>query len=513
MPRREGPPGPTINLDHAATTPPLRAVQATVERFLEIYGSVHRGAGLKSQAASAAYEEARAIVGRFVGARPAQHQVIFTRNTTEALNLLAHRLRLRPGQVILSSALEHHSNDLPWRAVAPVVYVSSTAEGALDEDHYAALLRQHAGRVRLVTVTGASNVTGHLPRIHRLAELAHAAGAEIAVDAAQLAPHRPIDIGDMGDPAHLDYVAFSGHKLYAPYGVGALVGRADTFALGAPLLVGGGSVRRVTPQIVDWADGPARDEAGTPNAVGAIALAAACQQLSQLGMGAIAAHEADLTTDALDALARVPGLWLYGDADPAQAATRLGVIPFCVEGYDPHLVAAILSYEEGIAVRSGSFCAQPYVRRLLALEQVGCEPGKAGLVRASIGLDTTGAEIDLLTRALQAITAGSYDGLYRYDARQGAYMPIDGPPAPEFAVCAAVALRPTRPAIAVSGSAAIGIPPRRAGRSRLGGIPCWQPRASARRRPGDLFALRRGFRVTNFTLQSCRPSPPSPLLP
>jgi selenocysteine lyase/cysteine desulfurase len=431
LPRRAGPPAPAVNLDHAATTPALQSVQATVERFLGVYGSVHRGAGLKSQTASAAYEEARAIVGRFVGARAGQHQVIFTRNTTEALNLLARRIGLRPGQIILCSELEHHSNDLPWRAVAPVVHVRATAEGALDEDHYRSLLRQYAGRVRLVALTGASNVTGHLPNIHYLATLAHAAGAEIAVDAAQLAPHRPIDIGDLGDPAHLDYVAISGHKLYAPYGAGALIGRADTFALGAPLLAGGGTVRRVTSQSVEWADGPARHEAGTPNAVGAVALAAACQALGQLGLGAIAAHEAELTAYTLDALARVPGLWLYGDPDPAQAHTRLGVIPFCVDRYDPHLVAAILSYEDGIAVRSGSFCAQPYVRRLLDNEQAGCEPGLTGLVRVSVGLATTTDEIDRLARLLHAIAAGSYDDRYTYDEQHGAYVPIEGVPALE----------------------------------------------------------------------------------
>jgi cysteine desulfurase / selenocysteine lyase len=216
LPRHDGPPTSAIHLDHATTTPPLCAIQAMVIRFLEIYGGVNRGAGLKSQAASAAYDEARAIVSGFVGARPEQHQVIFTRNTTEALNLLAHRLRFRSGQVVISTEIEHHSNDLPWRKAAPVVYVRTTNDGALDEDHYAALLHHYAGRVRLVTLSGASNVTGYLPRIHHLASMAHAAGAEIAVDAAQLAPHRAIDMGDLSDPAHLDYVAFSGHKLYAP---------------------------------------------------------------------------------------------------------------------------------------------------------------------------------------------------------------------------------------------------------------------------------------------------------
>lgn len=424
LPRRDGPAGPAINLDYAATTPPLRAVHAAAERFLAVAGSIHRGAGLKSQAASAAYEAARTVVGRFVGARPGQHQVVFTRNTTEALNLLARRIALRPGQLIISTELEHHSNDLPWRQVAPVLHARCTSDGALDLDHVAALLRANRGRVRLLAVTGGSNVTGHLPPIHDLAALAHAHGAEIAVDAAQLAPHRPIDLGDLDDPAHLDYVAISGHKLYAPYGGGALIGRADTFRSGAPLLAGGGTVRSVTLDTVVWAEGAGREEAGTPNAVGAIALAAACQALSAIGLEAIAAHEIALTRYALEALAHVPGLWLYGDPDPAGADTRLGVIPFCLERYDPHLVAAILSYDYGIAVRSGSFCAHPYVRRLLAEERAGCEVDQPGLVRASIGLGTTVAEIDTLVAALRAIAAGDYDGIYERDTIRGDFRPI-----------------------------------------------------------------------------------------
>lgn len=428
LPQRNGRLAPAINLDNAATTPPLAAVQATVDRFLAYYSSVHRGAGLKSQTASAAYEEARSIVGQFVGARAGQHTTIFTRNTTEALNLLAHRLKLKAGDVIISTELEHHSNDLPWRAVAHVVHVRATPKGTFDEADFRALLRQYAGRVRLVAVTGGSNVTGYLPPIHQLATLAHSHNAQIVVDAAQLAPHRRIDIGDLADPAHLDYVALSGHKLYAPFGAGALIGRADTFALGAPLLAGGGSVRRVTDTLVDWADGPAREEAGTPNAVGAIALAAACLALNELGVAAIAAHEAHLTARALDQLASIRGLWLYGDPDPAHAAERLGVIPFCIEHYDSHLIAAILSYEYGIAVRSGSFCAQPYVRRLLNLDRAGCEQGLPGLVRASFGLYTSEEEVDTLTDALRAIADGRFDGRYTLDQARGGYLPVGWQP-------------------------------------------------------------------------------------
>lgn len=444
LPQRNGHSAPAINLDHAATTPALQQVHATVERFLAVYGSVHRGAGLRSQAASAAYEDARAVVGEFVGARPGQHQVIFTRNTTEALNLLAARITLRPGQVIISSELEHHSNDLPWRALGPVLYVRAHRDGSLDLEHYAALLQEYAGRVRLVTITGGSNVTGHLPPIHDLAALAHAHGAEIAVDAAQLAPHRRIDIGDLADPRHIDYVALSGHKLYAPYGAGALIGRADTFAQGAPLLRGGGSVRTVTASEVVWADGPGREEAGTPNAVGAIALAAACLALNAIGLEQIVAHETALTAYALEALARVPRLWLYGDPDPATATSRLGVIPFCLEDHDPHLTAAMLSYEAGIAVRSGSFCAQPYVRRLLKRDESGCEAGLPGLVRVSIGLTTSEAEIDRLVDVLHCIAAGDYDEFYSFDAARNSYAPIGWAIAPEtlFQLRGAAVLQP-----------------------------------------------------------------------
>ncbi|HEU4323849.1 MAG TPA: aminotransferase class V-fold PLP-dependent enzyme [Roseiflexaceae bacterium] len=414
-----------VNLDHAASTPALRAVQATVDRFLAWYSSVHRGTGFASQLSTGAYEEARAAVAAFVRARPDQHAVIFGANTTWALNKLARRIPFRPGDVVISSELEHHANDLPWREVAQVAYVRADARGRLDEDHYAALLRRYAGRVRLVAITGGSNVTGVLPPIAGLAEQAHAAGAEIAVDCAQLAPHRPIDMGDLDDPAHLDYIAFSGHKLYAPFGCGVLVGRRDTFARGTPDTVGGGTVRSVSAEAVEWADAPARDEAGTPNVVGAVALAAAALALQRIGLAAVAAHEAALTAYALRRLAAVPGLRLYGDSDPARAAERLGVISFALDGVDHRLVAAALSYEYGIAVRAGAFCAHTYVRRLLdeANAEAGCgTAGALGLVRVSFGLASSHSDIDRLADALAAVARGATAD-YHFDQREGGYRP------------------------------------------------------------------------------------------
>lgn len=415
-----------INLDHAASTPALGSVHAAVERFLGWYSSVHRGTGFASQLSTHAYEEARAVVGGFVGARPEQHAVIFGANTTWALNKLARRIPFQPGDVVISSELEHHANDLPWRGVAQVAYVRADAQGALDEEHYAALLQRYAGRVRLVTITGGSNVTGVLPPLARLAEQAHAAGAEIAVDCAQLAPHRPIVMGDLDDPTHLDYIAFSGHKLYAPFGCGVLIGRRDTFAHGTPDTVGGGTVRSVRPEAVEWADTPARDEAGTPNVVGAVALAAAALALQRLGLATVAAHEAELTAYALQRLGAMPGLRLYGDNDPAHAIERLGVLSFTLDGIDHRLVAAVLSYEYGIAVRAGAFCAHPYVRRLLATTaETGCGSSAAqGLVRVSFGLASSRNDIDRLTDALTAVARRAYQGDYRFDPHEGGYRPL-----------------------------------------------------------------------------------------
>lgn len=429
-----------INFDNAASTPALRAVADTVTRFLDWYSSVHRGAGFKSQLATQVYEEARHIVGRFVGADPAQHAVLFGKNSTEALNKLARRIPFKPGQIVLCSELEHHSNDLPWRQVARVVTIRVDAQGRLDAEHYAYLLRRYAGQVRLVAVSGGSNVTGAIPPVHALATQAHAVDAEIVVDCAQLAPHRPIAIGDLADPAHLDYVVLSGHKLYAPFGSGALIGRKDSFAQGVPEMVGGGTVQVVTDTEVIWAAAPAREEAGTPNVVGAVALAAAVTALQELGMAHIAAHEAELTAYALRRLAEVPGLRLYGESDPEQAHTRLGVVPLALAGVAHGLTAAVLSCEYGIAVRNGTFCAQPYLRRLLGIDATegGCTETPAtggaarslpGLVRVSFGLYNTTDEIDSLVEALQVIARGAYRGQYSHDPRCGAYRPEGWAPA------------------------------------------------------------------------------------
>ncbi|HZY40983.1 MAG TPA: aminotransferase class V-fold PLP-dependent enzyme, partial [Anaerolineae bacterium] len=265
------------------------------------------------------------------------------------------------------------------------------------------------------------------------------AGAQILIDAAQLAPHRRIAMGALDDPAHLDYVTISAHKMYAPYGTGALIGRKDTFEQGEPEYRGGGTIEIVTLEHVEWASPPDRDEAGSPNVIGAVALAAAIKTLNKIGLNVIADHEAELTAYALDALSDIDGMHIYGDTDPRTAATRLGVIPFNLNGLSHFLVAAILGDEWGIGVRNGCFCAHPYLLHLLGLS--GEESNRVrrdilannradmpGLTRISFGLYNTAEEVDVLRQALINIARGKYYGRYVQDARSGEYHAVNWKP-------------------------------------------------------------------------------------
>lgn len=434
VPLLDGRRRPYINLDNAASTPPLRSVRDGINEFLDYYASVHRGTGFKSQLSTWAYEQARQRCLAFVGADPHTHTCVFVKNTTEAINKLARRMALGPQDLVLTTTMEHHSDDLPWRAACEVRHVGLLPDGRLDEEDFDRQLAEHGSRVRLVAVTGASNVTGYLNPLHRLARKAHAAGAWILADCAQLAPHRPVDVRADTDPEHLDFVALSAHKMYAPYGTGALIGRTAFFEAGVPDVVGGGTVEVVTIEDVAWAGPPDREEAGSPNVVGAVAMALAIAELQSIGMAAVAQHEAELTEHALRRLTEVPGLQLYGDPHPGRAAERLGVIPFSLDGRSHFEVAAILGHEHGIGVRSGCFCAHPYVLHLLGLnrEQAaesrrrileGDRRDMPGMVRASFALYNTLQEVDALVEALLAITRGDVGGRYTQDAHTGEYVP------------------------------------------------------------------------------------------
>lgn len=421
-----------INIDNAATTPPFQAVMQAINDFAPWYSSVHRGSGYKSRFSTELYEDAHTCVRDFVHGHPDEHVVIFGKNTTEAINKLSYRLILRKTDIVLISHMEHHSNDLPWRKRATVKRIHMLPDGGIDTADFLRLLDKYSTRIKLVAITGASNVTGHLPDIHWFARQTHTVGAEIFIDCAQLAAHRPIDVKRLSDIEHLDYIAFSAHKTYAPFGCGALVGRRDTFTRGTPEYVGGGTIASVTTTRVDWALPPDSDEAGSPNVIGAVALAAALKTLRTIGMDRIAAHEALLTKHALSGLRHVPGIRVYGDQNPQHAATRSGVIPFTLSNVPAQLVAARLGFEWGIGVRSGCFCAQPFVMSLLGLNANHARnrilhnrrDTVEGLVRISFGLYNTLEEIDTCVRALTSIARGQH-APYAVDRYTGIYTPMD----------------------------------------------------------------------------------------
>ncbi|WP_025618563.1 aminotransferase class V-fold PLP-dependent enzyme [Salinispora cortesiana] len=390
-----------INLDYAASAPCAQAAADAVTALLPWYASVHRGAGALSQHCTQAYEQARQTVGDFFGARPDDH-VVFTRNTTDALNLLARALPA--GTTVVTFGGEHHANLLPWPrgpVRLPIPEHPAGAVRALD----AALgeLRRGADREPpvLVAVTGASNVTGERWPVAELVQVARRHRARIVVDAAQLAPHAPVDLRALD----LDYLAVSGHKLYAPFGAGVLIGRADWLDAAPPYLAGGGATSHVgvATHDVRWVAGPARHEAGTPNLLGAVALAAVCDALASADRAALHDAEQRLLDRLRAGLAELPDaveLHAFGPAAP-----RVGIVSFVLAGRDSAEVAAHLARQHRIGVRDGLFCAHPFARRLLteASARSGRRDLPATALRASIGLGSTREHVDQLLAALATL--------------------------------------------------------------------------------------------------------------
>jgi selenocysteine lyase/cysteine desulfurase len=420
-----------VNLDNAASTPPLVAAQEALNRFAPWYASVHRGTGFKSQLSTHIFEAAREAMARFVGADLDSHVVVFVKNTTEALNKLSHALGA-DGTRVYTTIMEHHANMLPWRVWASGVrYIATDGDGRLDLDDLARQLADApSDRPRLVALAGAYNVTGVTPPIHEVARLAHRYGARLLVDGAQLVPHMPVNMRGSGPDDAIDFLVFSGHKLYAPYGTGVLIAPRDAFH-GLPDQLGGGIVDLVTLENVIWSEVPEREEAGSPNVMGVVALYAAVEKLTELGMANLARHEEALTGYALERLTEVPGLRVLG---PKTAEARVGAISFVLPRVSHMLVASILSYEWGIGVRAGCFCAHPGMAYLLGVSPEDIASlevqilqhekfGVPGATRASLALYNSAADVDTLVEALQAIAAGQYSGKYLLDRATNEYMP------------------------------------------------------------------------------------------
>jgi cysteine desulfurase / selenocysteine lyase len=381
---------PLSYLDSAVTSQkPRQMLDAMVEFYETSYANVHRGVYTLSERSTAAFEGARNKVARFVNA-PSSRELIFTRNATEALNLVAYAWgmsNLGPGDVVVVTELEHHSNFVPWQYVAgrtgaKLAMLSITDSGELDLDRLDEVAKQ--GNVKVVANNLVSNALGTINPVERLSTWAHEQGAIMVVDAAQAAPHHPVDVQALG----CDFLAFSAHKMCGPSGVGALWGRAEILQAMEPFNLGGHMIRKVRFEGTTWGDLPHKFEAGTSPIAEAVAFGAAVDYLNEIGLPAIEQHEQELAGRALEQLGEIPGVKLYGP--PVER--RAGIVSFNVEDVHPHDVAQILDLD-GIAIRAGHHCCQPLMARL----------GVAATNRASFYLYSIPEEVDRLVESIHKV--------------------------------------------------------------------------------------------------------------
>lgn len=356
---QEGAPGqPLVFLDSAASSQRPQAVLDAIQHYeTHLHANVHRGVHLLSRRATEAYEAARADVARFLNA-PSVDEIVFTRGTTEALNLVAHTWgqSLGEGDEIVLTAMEHHSNIVPWQLVAQrtgavIRVVPVLPDGSLDMDAYRALL---GPKTQVVSMVHVSNALGTINPVREICRLAHEHGAIAIIDGAQAVPHQPVDVQELG----ADFYAFSGHKMYGPTGIGVLWGRMSLLSELPPWQGGGDMIETVSFDGSTWAAPPARFEAGTPNIAGAVGLGAAVRWMESVGREAIAAHEAELLRVGTAGMLEIPGVHLVGTA-----ADKAGVISFLVDGLHAHDVGTLLD-EQGIAVRTGHHCTMPLLAAL-----------------------------------------------------------------------------------------------------------------------------------------------------
>ncbi len=380
---------PLVYLDSAASSQKPRQVLEAMQNYYErTHANVHRSIHTLGEEATEVYEAARDAVRVFVGAR-FREEIIFTRGTTDGINIVARALALtlKPGDEILVTEMEHHSNLIPWQMIcrergAVVKAVPVVGEGVLDLDAFGRLL---SPRTRLVAIAHVSNVLGTINPVTDMTRRAHEAGALVLLDGAQAAPHLSLDVVGTG----CDFYVFSAHKMLGPTGIGVLYGRREVLERLEPGLGGSEMIKEVWIDHAQWNDLPWRFEPGTPPIAEAVGLHAAVDYLDKLGMARVEAHERALCRLAIDALERIPGVTLYG---PRHAELRGAVVAFNVEGIHPHDGAALLD-ERGIGVRAGHHCAQPLMRRL----------GIVGTLRASFSVYNTAAEIERLSEAVQSL--------------------------------------------------------------------------------------------------------------
>ena len=395
-----------INFDNAATTPVLKKVMKAVLKASENYGSIARGDGQKSQYSSDLYEECRRYVIEYFNAPLNKYTAIFIGNTTEGINKLSNILIENKNDIVITSRMEHHSNDLPWRGKCDLKYVEVDEKGRIIMEELEEMFSIYQDRIKYVTITGASNVTGYITDIRRVAKLAHKYGAKLIVDGAQLVPHRAINICGKEDDDYIDFLIFSAHKVYAPFGSGAIIGLRDELEKYPPDTKGGGTVERVLDDEIIWLSTPEKNEAGSPNFFGAVALMQALKEMNKIGLELIESNEKKLLKMLIDGMKNFERVILYGDNENIE--DRLGIMVFNIDRLCYEMVGEYLASIRGIAVRQGGFCAHPYTRRLLGIKNDEIEEyikknGMPGMVRVSLGAYNSEKEVNIFLETIEYI--------------------------------------------------------------------------------------------------------------
>jgi len=430
VPCVDGTERPCLPFDAASATNALPQVLDAVEGFLPWYSSAEHGVGYKAQASVLAYQSARLAALAFAGRGPDSGDVaVICPNATGAIHHLAERLRLSSGDVVVTTVAEHHANLLPWSRAASCRYVECGQDGTFEPADVAAALDQRPVP-RLLAITGASHVTGWLPPLGEIIAAAHDRGVPVLVDAVQLAPRRPL-------PAEADFLVWSGHKMYAPFGTGVLIGPRRVLAAGDQSLPGSGAAPVPGLNDVTRMARPEREEPGSPNVIGAVALGAGIGALESIGWPAIIGHDVRIARSLRRGLAAIPGLRLLG---PDPGAGTLPVATFTVDGIPSALVTARLAAEDAIEAGHGSLRARPYLTRLLGHRPAGPRPGRGparnsdhsavpDAVRASAGISTSERDVARLLSAMERLVAGEPPVRYRRDPSTGDFYPAG--PAPE----------------------------------------------------------------------------------
>ncbi|WP_297992812.1 aminotransferase class V-fold PLP-dependent enzyme [uncultured Clostridium sp.] len=395
-----------INFDNAATTPPFKRVMKKVLETSEYYGSIARGDGQKSQLCSDLYEESREYILEYFNAPEDIYTAIFVGNTTDGLNKLSNILIDNKDDIVITTRMEHHSNDLPWRNKCDLKYAEVDKNGRVKIEEIECLLDKYKERVKYVTITGASNVTGYVNDIKRVAKAAHKYGAKIIVDGAQLIPHKKISMTQEDVNENIDFLVFSGHKVYAPFGSGVIIGLREVFNEKEPSSLGGGTVQIVLDDRQLLLDTPERNEAGTPNLFGAISIAESLKQMDKIGFETIENNERELIAYLIKELKSFEKVILYGDNE--NISDRLGILVFNIEGMSYEKVGEYLSNIRAIGVRQGGFCSHPYTRRVLGikdddLQKYMSECGTPGLVRVSLGVYNSKKEANIFLDTIEYI--------------------------------------------------------------------------------------------------------------